>query len=202
MGSFTTEHTRSQGLQRVSSNLPADYPLQTWSDSLEDGHYGVQLTVAQAGLPIGWYYLEVQRANNDVVGTQNRTITATSFGIVNIGNQEYKSTCSNGVWTTFVKIPNLSDFGAYLSAGGYQKLPSGLIIQWVRSSSLGSGSNTVLFPIAFPNSALLVNGTTFNALNLVRFIGLSFNATTCTFAAVTSLNGYTSSDCYILAIGY
>ena len=54
------------------------------------------------------------------------------------------------------------EFGASLSASGYQKLPSGLIIQWGRIECLGSsgaGGTTVSLPIAFPTAALRAVGT-------------------------------------------
>lgn len=50
------------------------------------------------------------------------------------------------------------EFGASLATNGYQKLPSGLIIQW-GSFSYTNGSNTsssVTFPIAFPTACLQV----------------------------------------------
>lgn len=62
-------------------------------------------------------------------------------------------------------IQNL-EFGASLSSNGYQKLPSGLIIQWGNSSSLGTGSPncSVTFPVAFPNACFAsyatLSGTT------------------------------------------
>lgn len=45
-----------------------------------------------------------------------------------------------------------------LSAQGYQKLPSGLIIQWgsVATSGTGSKTSNVTFPIAFPSACLQV----------------------------------------------
>lgn len=45
---------------------------------------------------------------------------------------------------------------ALLSANGYQKLPSGLIIQWGRGTIAGGGASsaTVTFPIAFPTNSL------------------------------------------------
>ena len=53
---------------------------------------------------------------------------------------------------------NLNLFSAKsLAANGYQKLPSGLIIQWGLSSSFSSASNaTVTLPIAFPTTNLSV----------------------------------------------
>lgn len=41
-------------------------------------------------------------------------------------------------------------FAASLAASGYQKLPSGLIIQW-GSANISTSATTVTFPVAFPN---------------------------------------------------
>ena len=54
-----------------------------------------------------------------------------------------------------------ADFAADLfavSAGtdGYQKLPSGIIIQWGVADYLGSGEATVSLPIPFPNVFLSI----------------------------------------------
>lgn len=51
-------------------------------------------------------------------------------------------------------------FGALLAGSGFQKLPSGLIIQWgVVGNANGSSDTQVLFPIAFPNACLHVSGS-------------------------------------------
>ncbi|KVA70975.1 hypothetical protein WM36_02175 [Burkholderia ubonensis] len=49
---------------------------------------------------------------------------------------------------------SLGDFGNSLSANGYQKLPSGLILQWGTVLTSNSGAGSVAFPIAFPNQQL------------------------------------------------
>jgi len=67
------------GLQRVSTHLPNDYALQTWSDALEDGKYDVSLAAAQNGLPVGWWFIDVQRHSADISSNQWRVITARSF---------------------------------------------------------------------------------------------------------------------------
>lgn len=46
-------------------------------------------------------------------------------------------------------------FAASLATSGYQKLPSGLIIQWGAQGVTGSG--TITYPIAFPTAAKTVN---------------------------------------------
>lgn len=52
---------------------------------------------------------------------------------------------------------NLSNkFPALLSANGWQKLSSGLILQW--GGVTGFSSYTVNFPIAFPNNSLVLFG--------------------------------------------
>ncbi|MCP1651803.1 phage tail protein [Pseudomonas nitroreducens] len=49
---------------------------------------------------------------------------------------------------------------AFSTAGnGYQKLPSGLIIQWGAAGSVTSAGVTVTFPIAFPNAQLATIAT-------------------------------------------
>lgn len=82
-------------------------------------------------------------------------------------------------------LPYSSLFGSSLAASGYQKLPSGLIIQW-GSGGYASGS-TVAFPQAFPNACFSVvvshgpsaTGPTTNGIgtktnaNFVVFVGFT-----------------------------
>lgn len=57
-----------------------------------------------------------------------------------------------GTWT---KIPGMGSFSNQLQGNGYQKLPSGLIIQWGTFSNTGNvNGTTVPFPIQFPNALL------------------------------------------------
>ena len=48
-----------------------------------------------------------------------------------------------------------------LAANGYQKLPSGLIIQWQKVVAHTGGTNVtaVTFPIPFPNACLFIGAT-------------------------------------------
>lgn len=49
------------------------------------------------------------------------------------------------------------EFGVSLTGNGYQKLPTGLIIQWGQVSSVaGNGNATMTYPLAFPNACLSV----------------------------------------------
>lgn len=49
-----------------------------------------------------------------------------------------------------------NEFGSSLTANGYQKLPSGLIVQW---GSHPAGYVVQSYPIAFPNAVFIVIGT-------------------------------------------
>lgn len=95
------------------------------------------------------------------------------------------------------------DFGASLSTSGYQKLPSGLIIQWIVAGAYVAGANTLNLPIAFPTAGVSVNaidagdaaygmGATFPNLSQVRF-----------WARATGTGAFASGGgAYIFAIGY
>lgn len=98
------------------------------------------------------------------------------------------------------------DFGSLLSGSGYQKLPSGLIIQWAAPIYGTSGSFTWTFPIAFPNQTFFafggispVNSTDFT----IRTIGvynwtLSYAQFTIQQSGVAAGNGV---GCQVFALG-
>lgn len=52
------------------------------------------------------------------------------------------------------QIPDMSSFTASLSGNGWQKLPSGLIIQWGSYITTGNGAKEIPFPIAFPSGCV------------------------------------------------
>ncbi len=70
---------------------------------------------------------------------------------INVGLGE---AAKRNVGTGSGQIPDMSSFASALSSSGYQKLPSGLIIQWGAAvagiGSTGGTGNVVSFPVAFP----------------------------------------------------
>lgn len=66
------------------------------------------------------------------------------------------------VLTELSQCTKLTQFGSSLSAAGYQKLPSGLVVQW-GSVNIPSGVTSqpvnITFPIAFPNNAFTAMAT-------------------------------------------
>ena len=69
-------------------------------------------------------------------------------------------------------------FGASVASTGYQKLPSGLIIQWGNTTTPGGtgatlGPATSNFPIAFPNGCVFAVGTLVNGGTAAGWTGIS-----------------------------
>jgi len=56
------------------------------------------------------------------------------------------------------------EFVVSLAASGYQKLPSGLIIQWGYVLVPASSTLTVAFPISFPNDCLVVFASKYDSI--------------------------------------
>lgn len=94
-----------------------------------------------------------------------------------------------------------------LAANGYQKLPSGLILQWGTSASVSGSASTFIFPIAFPN-AMLIRGAFSNDTGSVGIfstvstsgdtkVNMAVSAWTSTSTRAPS--GYTS---WCFALGY
>ena len=87
-------------------------------------------------------------------------------------------------------------FPSSLASSGYQKLPSGLIIQW-GSIFFDVTSKNITYPIAFPNNSLsIVFGQSDTAsVYIGRLVGNSNSG----FTAVTSFAGFNSNW---IAIGF
>ncbi len=118
---------------------------------------------------------------------------ASSYTVTKVdGNDFYVN--QNVVW-------NNGNTPVSKATNGYQKLPSGLIIQWGYGYVSATSTATITFPIAFPNACLNVVATDVNAqYEYNTDVG---SLTTTTF---TALNGNSNStyahNFYWIAIGY
>ena len=90
-----------------------------------------------------------------------------------------------------------------IGQSGYQKLPSGLIIQWGYVPDPGASATTVTFPIAFPNNIFTFVGTRkYPADQNVTANPLLVNSYSLTSANVDSSWGTsTKADVLWIAIG-
>jgi len=93
----------------------------------------------------------------------------------------------------------LGQFGASLTPNGYQKLPSGLILQW-GSLSGTNGNTTITFPIAFPTACVSFTYCTNLGGSVFYQSGASQGIVSLsTTSAVAWMGGSTQ---YWMAIGY
>lgn len=68
------------------------------------------------------------------------------------GYTELLRALADGTFTFLGKqVLTAPNFAASLAPSGWQKLSSGLIVQWATYSGLAGGDNTVAWPISFPN---------------------------------------------------
>ncbi|MWN31026.1 MULTISPECIES: gp53-like domain-containing protein [unclassified Gilliamella] len=98
-------------------------------------------------------------------------------------------------------ILSVNDFGGMLNENGYQKLPSGLIIQWgVANSSYIRGE--VIPPVAFPNRVLSVHFTDTNSEQATNSTSISWRYESTTVNRLTWSANEPPGLFSFFAIGY
>ena len=129
--------------------------------------------------------------SNFVIGLDNTTFGTTITQHSSDLNTLYSEfdTLSTEVETQVAEISSNVGFGdgtALLAESGYQKLPSGLIMQWGVSERTNARQEEeeVTFPIAFPTACLNVTGIADRLIHKSGNLSLylkEFTATTATF---------------------
>ena len=93
------------------------------------------------------------------------------------------------------------DFGASLATSGYQKLPSGLIVQWGGATTGAGGVVAWTLPIAFTTAVFHAQaiqvGAVNEAVNLMAYGGASI-----TFNVWSSAGGVSGRNLACVAIGH
>ncbi len=112
-----------------------------------------------------------------------------------------------GVLSDLSVTAKLSQFGSSLSNTGYQKLPSGLILQWTTVTIGTSGGISWTYPITFPTSGITVWACPFASsttdVSVRTAQGVAVTTSSATFAC--SVNGVAISGntaFSLFAIGY
>jgi len=128
------------------------------------------------------------------IGSQSVSSAASA---TNATNASYATTQANGTNNTTIATTAFA-YGTLSAANaGYQKLPSGLIIQWGGTASYGSAQNAITFPVTFPSAVTSIVITMVDTPTVSKFACYS-DQTTSGF----NLNvRYTGSASWI-AIGY
>lgn len=95
-------------------------------------------------------------------------------------------------------VTTFNQFGNSLSANGYQRLPSGLIVQW---GSFSAGVTSYSFPIAFP--------TAFASISCMQAGAASASIERMALISTPTISGFTTAPvtsnklpAYWIAIGY
>lgn len=110
----------------------------------------------------------VQRGGTDTLSANGAAITSL---IVQPGDSLVAISNGSSVWNLLgiATLQFSGAFGASFNPSGYQKLPSGLIIQWGRATfpntGLGFSSVNLVFPLAFPAGLLYIGGNSNDYLN-------------------------------------
>ena len=129
-------------------------------------------------------------------------------GIVQLNNTLTSTSTTEAATANTVKLLNdrfTNDFLNLKSEKGYQKLPSGLIIQWGRftptmATTVGS-PQYVSYPIAFPNKLLFaVPSTNGGATSGTEIAHIDTSLSTKTQLGIYT--NYNNSDCWYFAVGY
>ncbi|MFK3792256.1 MULTISPECIES: gp53-like domain-containing protein [Pseudomonas] len=129
------------------------------------GYGGYSITLPAAGPAIangsalylmntGTGAMTVVVNGGDKIAVGNGYLGSFEFGV---GDSVVLVKHLNGEWTALlgsVPMRYMPGFACSMGGTGYQKLPSGLIVQWIAGGSDSNGNMIVSLPIQFPNAVL------------------------------------------------
>jgi len=114
-------------------------------------------------------------------------------------------TPSTGTSNTQLATTAFVNQASSLSTNGYQKFPSGLIIQWGTFTTSSGGYTNLTFPIAFPNALLSITANDVLSSTQIYPVNINMSGKTTTYvpvAAVSTMGSYNSNDIVWIVIGY
>lgn len=136
-----------------------------------------------------------------------RSASGEAANTLSVASGECVTVVGNGFgghWFVVLGGFGSASFSKSFGMSGYQKLPSGLIIQWGSGSTAADGSIAVTFPIAFPTACVGIHGTHSGGALAAMFEVFGTRSTTgVTTKTVNNLNQSSSGwSVSWLAIGY
>jgi hypothetical protein len=178
-----------------------DVPSRTGSNA--SGTWGISITgnaataTIASGLTSG-----VAVANLGYTPVQQGTGVGQTGNAIKIGfsaQNKIKATVDSTDFGYFLTGPSVP--ANNFSSNGYERLPSGLIMQWGNTGSMSGGQNlTVTYPIAFSNSVFNIQTTVIVSTDTNEIVHV-YNVSTSTFVAANSNPG-SLDGVYWLAFGY
>ena len=112
----------------------------------------------------------------------NENGTISQFMVTNGGDNFLRKASAAAVKAALGALAT-SDFPALLSANGYQKFPTGVILQW--GSAFISGTTAVAFPVTFPNGVSHVAFTNISSTAQIFISALGATSFTATNGSAT-----------------
>jgi hypothetical protein len=129
----------------------------------------------------------------EVIAASASAVNQTAFDIAS--TRMWTRFWNGTVWSAWSEIWRTTGVAESLTSAGWQRLPSGLIMQWGVGANITSGFQNITLPITFPNTPLsavvsgLVNeGSTSNST--ISYVSLT-TTTLRVFKSVTDSNGMT-----------
>lgn len=203
---------QASGVQAIEANTtltPAD--MGTMKMCQAAGGFTVTLPLA-AAVPIGTRIEIYCAAPNVTIARQGGEaihVTYASGGavaslVMGVGDKlTVVANSAAGGWLVdgAAQLFASSKFACSLSSSGYQKLPSGMIIQWGFITCSASGPVTWTYPIAFPNQVLTV-GPLGVAAAIAQYANIgAAGAASCPVSAWDYTGARTANNVFMVAIG-
>jgi hypothetical protein len=146
----------------------------------------------------------------DLINTNGSTVSSIVLNGGDTATLEASTLLGTNQWFVVggsVNLKYAASFGASIAISGYQKLPSGIIIQWGSATANSSGIASFTLPIAFPNAILIANCNYLTAANAMGNVATISSSSTRT---VLQGNSFVSSTAaaisgavvYFIATGY
>lgn len=160
----------------------------------------------------GFWIINQATVNVQIIGAGGDTVNRNTLsGLANSagltlwpGDSVFFASNGGTTWNTF-GFATSQQFPFDKSSNGYQRLPSGVIVQWGNIATSGAGGVTLTYPIVFPGAIVsgsmqLVSSPSSAAVHPgMDFAGLS--AMTVYTRDATS-GAYTAVNCKYILIGY
>lgn len=130
--------------------------------------------------------------------TNAQAIAAVAAALANTGNVYF--TYSGGAISANTAGATTTTWAQSLGNNGYQRLPSGLIIQWGRFTLPSAAGQNITFPITFPNNVFSCVPSQGDSTGYGYPFGVD-SLSTSGFSVVNSAGGINGGTGYYIAIG-